>query len=132
MGGRLGMKERVMSKRSEAKTPNAAQVRAELQEVVALLRRTRHLDPSAQRNLADAVDELSRAIQPDALPSAETIHLAQTLAELARNLHGKEDKGPLTAVGERLRAAVTRVEAKSPFVAGLVQRLLDALAGIGI
>ena len=121
-----------MSDPSQPKASEADKVQAELRDVAALLRQASHLDPSTQSSLADVVDELSRAIKPDALPSAETIHLAQTLTELARSLHGKQEKGPLTAVGGRLRAAVAKVETKSPFVAGLVQRLLDALAGIGI
>src|SRR5262245_13220335 len=112
---KAGAEDQFMSDPSRPKASDADKVQAELREIAALLRQASHLDPATQKNLADVVEELSRAIKPDALPSAETIHLAQTLAQLARSLHAKEERSRLTSVAVRLRAAVAKVEVESSF-----------------
>jgi hypothetical protein len=111
--------------------PEAGTVHAELQEVAALLRQASHLEPAVQQRLAEVVEDFGRAIRPDAAPSAEMIHLAQDLAQLVRSLH-RQEEAPLRTAGKRLRQAIARVEAQSPFVTEIVRRLLDALANIGI
>ena len=111
--------------------PDAATVQVELQAVAALLRRTSHLQPGAQQRLAEVVEDFARTLRPETAPSVEMIHLAQDVAQLARSLH-RQETGPLQTAGQRLRQAVARVEAESPFLAEIVRRLLDALANVGI
>jgi tRNA C32,U32 (ribose-2'-O)-methylase TrmJ len=112
--------------------PTAADVHASLHHLAQFLRQSGHLDTQEQQALADLVDELGRAIDQAALPSAETAHLAESIAQLTRAVHHRHDTGLLTAAKERLGQAVVSIETQAPMATGLVRRLLEALANLGI
>jgi len=109
----------------------AATVRTHLQEVVPLLRETRHIEPEVQQALADLVDELIRVMDPNA-PAAQAAHLAESSTHLVQALHRKHHAGLITAAKERLEEAATRAEAEAPVATGLARRLIDTLANMGI
>ena len=110
---------------------NFAAVRTQLQEIVPLLRTSRHLEPEVQEALADLVDELIRVIDPNA-PAAEAAHLAESSAHLVHALHRKHHAGLIAAARQRLEDAATRAEAEAPLATGLARRLIDTLANLGI
>jgi hypothetical protein len=111
--------------------PSIPDVRAKLQELTALLRDAEHLEPDTQEELADLLDELSRALDP-AVSSVEGTRLAANAARLVQALHDQQDHTLLTAARERLRQAAIRAEAQAPMVTGIVRRLIDALSNLGI
>lgn len=119
-----------MSENDPTPPPSEA-IKASLLECAELLRRTDHLEPSAQRALADLIVELVGALDP-AVSSQTTAHLAETSADLARALHERHDVGLIAAARARLEAAAARAEAEAPVATGLARRLIDALAGIGV
>lgn len=110
----------------------AADVLACLHEVAQFLRQAHHLEPEAQRALADLVDELSRSVNPADLPSVETAHLAQTTAQLARALDQQHDETVVARARDRLEAAAAQAEVQAPLATGLARRVLDVLANLGI
>lgn len=113
-------------------TPEAvATVRTQLQEVVPLLRESRHIDRDVQRALADLVDELIRVMDPHA-PVGTTAHLAESSTQLVQALHRKHHTGMLAGAKERLEEAATRAEAEAPLATGLARRLIDTLSNLGI
>lgn len=112
--------------------PAAARVQVSLHELARLLREAQHLEPEAQQALADLVDELGKALDPATAPSAEMAHLADSAAGLAQALHQRHDTSVLVAARDRLEAAALRAEADAPVTAGVVRRLLDTLANLGI
>jgi hypothetical protein len=109
----------------------AAAVRTQLQEVVPLLRSSRHIEPEVQEALADLVDELIRVMDPNP-PAVEAAHLAESSTHLVQALHRKHHAGLIVAAKERLEAAATRAEAEAPVATGLARRLIDTLANLGI
>ncbi len=106
-------------------------VRAQLQEVVLLLRTSRHVEPEVQEALADLVNELIRVMDPHP-PAAEAAHLAESSAHLVEALHRKHSAGLIAAAKDRLEEAATRAEAGAPVATGLARRLIDTLANLGI
>jgi hypothetical protein len=108
-----------------------ATIRNRLQEVVPLLRQTRHIEPDVQQALADLVDELIRVMDPNA-PAAQATHLAESSTHLVQALHRKHHAGLIAAAKERLEEAATRAEAEAPVATGLARRLIDTLANMGI
>jgi hypothetical protein len=110
--------------------PSSVQHR--LQDLARRLREADHLDPEAQQLLADLVAELSETLRPEQLSSGETAHLADSAAQLARAIEQGRDLNVLRAAKNRLEAAVISAEARAPLVVGVVRRLIDALASIGI
>jgi hypothetical protein len=111
--------------------PPAEAIKASLLECAELLRRTDHLEPAAQKALADLIIELVGALDPS-VSSETTAHLAESSADLARALHERHDEGLIAAARARLEAAAVRAEAEAPVATGLARRLIDALAGIGV
>ena len=109
-----------------------AQVQTSLHELAKVLRDADHLEPEAQDALADLVDELGKLLDPSTEPSAAAAHLATSAATLARGLHQRQNPTLLTAAKQRLERAALRAENEAPLAAGIVQRLLDALANLGI
>jgi hypothetical protein len=112
--------------------PNDFPVRRHLQELAQVLRRAHHLDPDARQQLIDLVGALSRDLNVDTLAPADKARVAESLADLLRAVREQEAVGPLRATRERLEAAVIEAEAEAPVAAGVVRRLLDTLANIGI
>src|SRR5947209_10832704 len=107
-----------MPDQSQTNPQAAADVLACLHEVAQVLRQAHHLEPAAQRALADLVDELSRSVNPADLPSVETAHLAQTTVQLARALDQQHDETVLARARERLEAAAAKAEVQAPRITG--------------
>lgn len=101
---------------------------ARLRELAGLLRAADHLSPEAQQALADLVEELSGAL-PGTAASAQ---LAESAAHLAAALHEQKDPGLLERARQRLEEAALRAETEAPVATGVVRRLIDALANLGI
>ena len=115
---------------SEPQTGSPIQVN--LQELAQELRRASHLEPEAQDALADLVEELSKALTPATIASGETAHLAKSAASLAQALHQEQNPTLLSAAKQRLAQAALRAQTQAPVATGIAQRLLDALADLGI
>lgn len=109
----------------------AAQIRANLQESAKLLREAHHIDPEAQRTLADLVEELGEALDPTVASSSHAVHLAESSTHLVQALHQRHE-GLIASARDRLAAASARAEADAPMATGVARRLLDALAALGI
>jgi hypothetical protein len=107
-------------------------IQKSLHEIAKVLREARHLPPEAQRELSELLDELSGAIDPGHMPSAENAHLAASAAHLMQALHEPREPGLLTGAKERLEQAALRAEAEAPLVTGILHRLIEALADLGI
>jgi hypothetical protein len=114
----------------EATTPVGVQ--PSLHAVAEILRDPHPLSLEVRRALADFVDELGTALAGSAVPPAEVTHLADSAAHLVKAVNRRDAPGMLAAARNRLEAAVLATESKAPLTAGLAQRLLDALANIGI
>jgi hypothetical protein len=120
-----------MPENTEPGTPSVPQVQARLREVAGLLRDSGSIDPESRQTLAGLIDELSTALGAAPASSAEVTHLGDTAAHLVESLHHHE-QGPPGHLRDRLERAVLAAEARAPFAAGLVRRMLDALADMGI
>lgn len=112
-------------------TPPSETIRVSLRECAELLRQADHLEPAAQRALADLIVELVGALDP-AVSSERTAHLAESSAHLVRALHERHDAGLVASARARLEAAAARAEAEAPVATGLARQLIDVLAGIGV
>jgi hypothetical protein len=111
--------------------PERSNLHAHLQELAHLLRDADHLAPEAQQQLADLVGELSAALAGN-LSSAEAEHLGSTAAHMIQALHEQQNADYLSAARDRLRDAAVRAEVAAPGATGIVRRLLDTLANLGI
>jgi hypothetical protein len=111
--------------------PSLPEVQARLQAVARSLRQDSSADPEAKKALADLVDELSKALAAGTMPPAEVAHLADSTAHLAEALHHQHDTSMMGRARDRLEQAMLNAEARVPLV-GLVRRVMDALANIGI
>jgi hypothetical protein len=111
-------------------TPAALQER--LHEIARLLRRTHHLGPEAQQELARLADELGAVPEMAALPSTEAAQLLEQTTALVEALQRQADEGLLAAARDRLEEAVYTAAARAPLVAGVARRLLETLANLGI
>lgn len=112
--------------------PTTNPVQVNLQELAQRLRAADHLEPAAQRELADLVEELSRVLGPSPTQSPEASHLAQSTAHLTHALEQQHDTGLLFAAKKRLEESALRVESEAPLAANLVRRLMETLANLGI
>lgn len=120
-----------MAEEQPSEIPDRQALRSHLQELARLLRDTPHLEPEAQQELADLVAELSQALA-GSLSSAEADHLGQTAIHMVRALHEQRDSDYLSAARDRLRNAAVRAELQAPVATGIVRRIIDALANLGI
>jgi hypothetical protein len=112
--------------------PTQAELQANLAALAQLLRKTHHVGPDAQRKLAELVQELSQALAAPAVPTAEVAALASSTGGLVRALHEQADTGKLGEARDRVNRAIFAAEARAPFAAGIVQRLVDVLSDLGI
>lgn len=112
--------------------PSPSDPSPRLRQLAQLLREAHHLDPEAQQSIADILDELSGALGPGSVSSADHAHLAESAAHLVEALHQQKDPGFLASARRRLEAAALRTESEAPVVTGIVRRLIDALANVGI
>jgi hypothetical protein len=111
--------------------PGPSDLRANLRELARLLRDARHLEPEAQQELADLVAELSQALEGK-LSSAEVEQLGRSAVHMIEALHQQEDADYLAAARDRLRDAAVSAEIKAPVATGIVRRIVDTLANLGI
>ncbi len=111
--------------------PNTSDLRANLQRLAQLLRDTDRLDPEAQQDLADLMGELSQALAGN-LSSEEAEHLGRSAVHMIQALHDQQGADYLTAARDRLRDAAVRAEVEAPAATGIVRRLMDMLANLGI
>jgi hypothetical protein len=121
-----------MSDDTTTNPQTVAQMRANLQELGRLLRGAGHLEPATQRELAGLLEELGSELDPAAIPSAQTAHLAETVGRVARSLHEQQHVGLLAAARDRLEVAARAAEVEAPVVTGIVRRFIDVLGSIGI
>ncbi len=121
-----------MSENPSSNPPAVPEIKARLQEVARLLRRSGSLEPDARRNLAELVEELGRTLETAAVPPAEVAHLAESTAALAETLHHEQDAGILERSRDHLERAVSSAEAFAPVTVGVARRLLETLANLGI
>ncbi|MGE3820726.1 MAG: DUF4404 family protein [Isosphaeraceae bacterium] len=110
---------------------DAETLRARIEECVRLLKATRHLDPEAQKALAELLREMAQDLHPDDDPE-HAGHLVASSAALIQALHDQQDAGFIASARTRLEEATVRAQAEAPVVTGFVRRLIDALAGIGV
>jgi hypothetical protein len=109
-------------------SPEAARQR--LEQLAGLLRQAPHLDAETQRHLADLLEELGKALGDR--PAKETTQLAESAAQVAHALHQPGQPTRVKSAMQRLEESVTRAEAEAPLATGIVRRLLEALADLGI
>src|SRR5262249_4896116 len=102
-----------------------------LHDLAHVLREARHLEPETQLALADLLDELGRALTP-ALAASETAHLADSAAHVSAALHQRHNRGLLQRIKEQLEATAVRADDRAPVLAGILRRLIDTLANLGI
>jgi hypothetical protein len=62
----------------------------------------------------------------------EAAHLAECANHVLQSVHQKKGKSVIADARDRLEKAIIAAEARSPTLAGLVERLMDALASLGI
>ena len=103
-----------------------------MREVARLLREADHLGPEEKEAVARLADELAEALRTVPPSSPEAAHLTESAAHLIEALHRRENKGVLAAARDRLEESVLATEARSPFLAGIAHRLVEALASLGI
>jgi hypothetical protein len=109
-------------------SPEAARER--LEQLAGLLRQAPHLEPQAQRDLANLLDELARSLAT--APTGETAHLAESAAHMAHAVHEQHHPSGISNARRRLEESAARAEAEAPLATGIVRRLLAALADLGI
>ncbi len=107
-------------------------VPARLHELAQLLRQAHHLGPEMQTALANLVDELSSSVDPEKLPEPTRQHLAASAAQLTEALQRETDQREVVAARNRLEEAAVRLEAEAPLASGILRRLIDTLANIGV
>jgi hypothetical protein len=112
--------------------PSRADVQDNLTALAQLLRKTHHVGPEAQRELAEIVEDLAKALASAPAPSTEMTALAASTGHLVEALHQQKDKGMLADARARVEKAIVTAEAKAPFAAGIAQRLVDVLTDLGI
>jgi hypothetical protein len=121
-----------MTEQLPSEVPATTGVQASLHTIAEILRDPRPLNHEIRDVLADLVDELGRVLATAPVPPTEVAHLAESTALLAHAVHRQETPGLLAEARDRVEAAIFAAESKAPLTAGLVRRLLDALANLGI
>ena len=112
-------------------TPSAAEVRALLATVAQFLRQAHRLGPETQLVLADFVEELGRALEQKEITGEEIGRLTDCASHLLDAVH-EDEPGVLESARARVEGAVVAVETRVPAVAGLMRRLAETLADLGI
>jgi hypothetical protein len=107
------------------------ELRRRLQELGRLLRQAKHLEPEAQQELANVVDELGQALESGDLESGTTSHLADSTGRLVEALR-EQHKGLLASARDGLERVVVQAEGEAPVATGFAQRLIEVLSNLGI
>jgi len=115
-----------------ADNPSVSQIQARLHEIARMLRESPTVDDASRKTLAELVDGLTTTLQAGQVPPGEIAHLAEVTAHLTESLHHQHDSSQLSSVRDRFEQTVLSAEAKMPFLSGMVHRLSEALANIGI
>jgi hypothetical protein len=122
-----------MTEQSSGVPPSQAELRANLAALAELLRKKHHIGPDVQARIAELVQEMNQALASSpGVPSAEVAALASSTGGLVQALRGQADTGALGEARDRLDRAILAAEARAPFAAGIVQRLVDVLTDLGI
>src|SRR5262245_15591390 len=106
------------------------QVRAHLEELARSLRQADHLEPEAQQELADLMEELAGELAKSP-GSRQTTRLGEHAARVAQALHQQQDKGLLASAKQKLEESALRAQEVAPLATGIVRRLIDTLANLG-
>jgi hypothetical protein len=114
-----------------ASPPEAAAIRRRLDEADRLLV-PESASPALRRDLLELTQELRRTLDAGTTPPAEAARLADSIGHLAESLHRRHEEGVLARARDRLEETVLAAEARAPLLSGLVHRLLETLANIGI
>ena len=121
-----------MSQQPLSDLPADPNLEIKLRSIAQLLRQADHLDPEAQKALAEIVEELGKALHSTPVSSEKAKSLADSTAHLIQALDQRHNQGLLTAARDRMKQAITRIEYEAPFAAQIAGRLLDTLASFGI
>jgi hypothetical protein len=113
-------------------SPSVPEVRARLQDAARKVRESDSLDPNVRQSLSDLMDELGRALDSSQTPPAEVARLADGTAHLAESLERGHDRGLVETARERLRQLIIDAETRAPVAVTLAERMIDALAKLGI
>jgi hypothetical protein len=109
-----------------------SETRARLHALSERLREAKHIEPAAQQELAQLVDELGAVLDSGSVPSAELAHLTDSAARLLQGLEQQHGSQQLLSARERLEVAILNAESRAPRAADIARRLVEALAGLGI
>jgi hypothetical protein len=121
-----------MSEPAPSGPPADASISARLHQLARLLREAQHLGPELQTELANLIDELRQALPAGTPLGGDQAHLAESAAHLVHAIHQRQNAGLLEAAKMRLEDAALRAQAEAPVAAGIVRRLIETLANLGI
>jgi len=113
-------------------TPSVPEIQARLDRLAQLVRESHSIDARSRRELTGLVEELGSILQAGDVAPAEASVLADTATHLAEALQQRHDTGRLAALRDRIEQGVLAAEAEVPVASGVVMRLLDLLANLGI
>jgi hypothetical protein len=111
--------------------PNSGELRGRLVELGRLLRQADYLEPDAQQEMADLVEELGRSLDAGELEPETTTHLADSTGHLIEALR-EQHKGLLAEARDGLERLVVKAEGAAPVATGFAERLIDVLSDLGI
>ena len=117
---------------SDPQPPAISNLETSIHNLARIVRDARHIDPDAQKALADLVDVLSNSLHAGPLPAEETARLAESAAHLASALHQRHEATVLAQARDRFQDAVALAQVRVPVITGVARRLLDVLADLGI
>jgi hypothetical protein len=120
-----------MAEQPRADPQAAGEVRNLLHELSQLLSQADHLDPEAQQELGDLVDQLGRALDASLLDPAIIASLTASTREMIEAIR-HQHKGLLASARDGLQRLVVHAEDSHPVVTRLAERLIDMLSNIGI
>jgi uncharacterized protein DUF4404 len=115
----------------EPQQSSATVVPARLRELARLVRQADHLDPAAQKSLADLAEQMADRLSQPHVPTAEEVELGRLAGELIEALHS-EEKAPAASTRHRLQDAIVAAETRAPLVTETARELLDTIANLGI
>lgn len=115
---------------SQSNTPEEAL--AKLYATAQALSTTKDLSPIAQKTLANLLDELGKAVASGKVSGEVVDHLAESVGQLNQALANQENPEHSKKARESLEESIFRAEAKHPYLAGMIQQLLNILADLGI
>jgi hypothetical protein len=127
--------ERELNIMSDEITPEPqtlAQMQANLKHLASALRNAEHLAPETQTSLASLLEELGTELNSHTLPTVHAARLTDAVNEVARSVHEQHSEDLAGTARNNLKDAAVSAETDAPVATGLVYRLIDVLASIGI